>query len=58
MKELHDLYDEDLPNNQELLAEEEEGIDVWTILICIFLFFLGMAVANVDTEVNPPGKVF
>jgi hypothetical protein len=55
MKELHELYDEELPNNQELL-EEEDGI--WTILICIFLFFLGMAVANVDTEVNPPGKVF
>ena len=59
MKDLHELYDE--PQDEVVLQDEggsEEETSLFTIIICVLLFFMGMAMANVDTEVRPPGKVF
>ena len=60
MKDLNELYDipqEEVPFQDQDESEEEES-SLFTIIICIILFFMGMAIANVDTEVRPPGKVF
>ena len=60
MKDLYELYDEpqeDVPFQDQDASEEEES-SLFTIIICIILFFMGMVIANVDTEVRPPGKVF
>tara|TARA_R110002110_G_scaffold189501_1_gene397767 strand:- start:44 stop:229 length:186 start_codon:yes stop_codon:yes gene_type:complete len=61
MKDLNELYD--IPQEEGVLLDEdiedeEEESSLFTIIICIILFFMGMAIANVDTEVRPPGKVF
>ncbi len=61
MKDLYELYDEEMPQDEVVFQDEEdseEGVSFLTVIICIVLFFMGMAVANVDTEVRPPGKVF
>ena len=60
MKDLNELYDipQEEVSFQDQDESEEEESSLFTIIICIILFLLGKAIANVDTEVRPPGKVF
>ena len=54
MKDLHELYDE--PQDE---GGPEDKTSMFTIFLCILLFFIGaFAMSNFDTEVKPPGKVF
>ena len=57
MKGLYELHDDEVPQD-EVGEDSEEGYSLFTIIICVVLFFMGMAMMNIDTEPDPPGKVF
>ena len=59
MKELNELYGEEIIETVSLEEEEEDCSYFWTIVICIILFFIGKSIANIDID-DPegPGPVF
>tara|TARA_R110000824_G_scaffold228058_1_gene415917 strand:- start:143 stop:295 length:153 start_codon:yes stop_codon:yes gene_type:complete len=48
----------DLNEMDEDEGVSEESTSLFTIFICIILFFMGMLMTGFDTEPDPPGKVF